>query len=123
MGLLTGAAISLIGAMAYFYGGMKMPGDGLPSLYIGGSLVALGLIHFTYGSNTRGVRFAINTMFPIGAFLILASIEQRTQSTKFGLFVLLIITFWIIARLMLARWDHVRICGSCEPGCSFQTNF
>jgi hypothetical protein len=118
MGLLTGAVLALLGAAVFFSGWLEMPGEGLPTLFIGGSLVAIGLVIFTIGSENRKLRFAINAAFPQGAFLVLASIQQRTQSLGSGLFVMLIILFWVITRVMLARWDHVRICGSCEVRCS-----
>jgi hypothetical protein len=118
MGLLTGAILSLFGATAFFLGSLEMPVGGLPTLTIGGSMVAIGLIHFTIGSKNRTIRFLANAIFPLGAFLILASIEQRTQSLRSGLFVLLIILFWILTRIILARWDHVRICRSCKSECS-----
>jgi hypothetical protein len=118
MGLLAGAILSLFGATALFLGGLEIPGGGLPTLFIGGSAVTIGLIHFTIGSKNRTIRFLANAIFPLGAFLILASVEQRTQSLGSGLFVLLIILFWILTRVILARWDHVRICRFCKSECS-----
>jgi hypothetical protein len=118
MGLLTGAVLALFGTTAFFLEGLELPGGGLPTLFIGGSLVAICLVHFTRGSENRKIRFVINAAFPLGAFLVLASVEQRTQSLRSGLFVLLIILFWVMTRVLLARWDHFRTCGSCESECS-----
>jgi hypothetical protein len=118
MGLLAGAILSLFGATTFFLGVLEIPGGGLPTLFIGGSVVTIGLIHFTIGSKNRTIKFLANAIFPLGAFLIVASIEQRTQSLGSGLFALLIILFWIITRVILARWDHVRICRFCRSVCS-----
>jgi hypothetical protein len=118
MGLLTGAVLALFGTTAFFLVDLEMPGGGLPTLFIGGSLVAIGLVHFTIGSKNRKIRLAINAAFPLGAFLVLVSVEQRTQSLRSGLFALLIIFFWVMTRILLARWDHFRTCSSCESECS-----
>ena len=117
IGLFTGALISLVGTVITFFGGLKIPGGNPIALYIGGFFVAIGLIHFAYGTGSRELRFTVNAMFPIGAFLIIASVDQRLQNTGASLFVLLIILFWIFTRVILSRWDHSRICGSCEKPC------
>jgi hypothetical protein len=118
IGLFTGALISLIGAEIIFFAGTGVPGDGIITLIIGGFSVALGLIFFTRGTRSKIIRFALNALYPVGAFLIIASIDQRVQNLGVSLFVLIIILFWVFTRVILSRLDHSRICGSCEWECA-----
>jgi len=108
-GLFMGGLLSLAGTLAYFSGVWNPPGGGLLTLNAGAILVAFSLLHFARAGGNRTIRFAANALFPPGAYLVLASVDYMVQGTGAALFVLLVIVFWILTRVLLSRWNHTRI--------------
>jgi len=108
-GLFTGGLLSLFGNLGYFFGGWDLPDGGLLTLNAGAIMVAVSLLQFALAGGNRTIRFAANTIFPPGAFLVLASVDSRSQDTGAVLFVLLVIVFWVLTKVLLSRWNHARI--------------
>ncbi len=119
-GLALGALISLFASVAYFFGDLRLWPNGLVPVGIGLLSVGIAFLHFSMISIPwRPLRLSINASFPVGAFLLLAGIDDLNRDLRADSILLLIILFWILARLVLARWDHAKVCGRCGiEGCS-----
>lgn len=113
-GLFVGAFIALVGTAFYFFDGWHIGEMGFPSILIGVVGVILGFLQI----KSRGfIRLMLNTLFVAGAFLILVGIDELTQSLFVDLFLITIIVFWLLTRIMLSQWDHWRTCHHCESPC------
>jgi len=112
-GLFLGAVLALFGTVLYFFAGL---GTGLVGFYlvlIGATSLVLGFFELKF----KGVaRLFLNTLFVLGAFSILAGIDHL-ESYSIDLFVLMLISFWLLTRVSLSQWDHSRICYECRFSC------
>ncbi len=116
-GLVTGAVLALIGTILFFFMNFRFI---LPDIVfgIGFVLVTLGLIqHSVYRlvSVERGeVRILVNVLFVFGAFLLLASVVQLTNSLVVSGYLLILTLYWIFTRIVMSRSSHQRICRRCK---------
>lgn len=110
VGLLLGGLLALVGAVAYFFGGWSVADDSLMVL-LGVVGVGFGLFQFKFRSL---VRLLMNTVFVLGALLIVIGIDGLVRSLVFDLFVISLVFFWLYTRISLSQWDHEVICSSCE---------
>jgi len=116
-GLLIGASIALTGTVFYFFGGWHIEEMNLPAVLIG----IIGIIFGFFQLKFRGfVRLMLNAFFVLGAFLILVGIDELTRSLFVDLFLVVLIIFWLLTRILLSQWDHWRICHSCESHCEIR---
>lgn len=112
-GLVLGAFIALVGTAFYFFGGRDIEMS-FPAVLIGVVGVIFGFLQLKF----RGfVRLMLNTFFVLGAFLILVGIDELAQSLFVDLFLMVLIAFWLLTRIMLSQWDHWRTCHNCESPC------
>lgn len=113
-GLSLGASIVLVGTAFYFFGGWHVNEMSFPVVVIGVVGMLLGLLQLKF----RGfIRLSLNTLFVLGAFLVLVGIDALVQSLFIDMFLIALIVFWILTRIMLSQWDHSRICQNCESKC------
>ncbi|MFW9830425.1 MAG: hypothetical protein ACFFD8_01415 [Candidatus Thorarchaeota archaeon] len=118
-GLVTGALIALIGTTLFFFLNFQLI---FPQIifWIGFIFVALGLIqHLLYRLQFHilqhgGTRIFLNILFVVGSFLLLASLWQLTNSLAFAAYMLLLILYWILTRIIMSRHSHRHICRACE---------
>ncbi|NIO37031.1 hypothetical protein GTO27_04940 [Candidatus Bathyarchaeota archaeon] len=114
VGLSLGALISLAGTIFYFFLGWNISETSLPAVFIGALGVAVGFIQMKF----KGLlRLALNAIFVIGAFLVLIGVCEQTQSPFASLFVIVLIVFWILTRILLSQSDHNKICRNCKSPC------
>lgn len=115
-GLATGAILAVLGSVLFFFGTLRFI---FPVMiyWLGWVFVAVGLLqHFIYRliPVQRSVtRFLINVIFVVGAFFLLASVVQLTDSFILGTYLLVLILFWIFTRIIMSRRSHQRICAQC----------
>jgi hypothetical protein len=113
-GLLLGGIIAIIGALMYFFVGWQIQASTFALVLIGTMLMVLGFFQLAF----RGfIRSALNTLFVLGALLILVGIDESIGSLFVDFFVEAYIVFWIFARIQLSQWDHSKICSNCESPC------
>lgn len=113
-GLLLGALFALVGTALCFFTGWNLEELSVPSVLIGVAAIALGFFQLKF----RGfIRLALNTLFVIGAFLILAGADELVQSFLVDLFLVVSIILWLLTRILLSQWDHWRICNRCKSQC------
>jgi hypothetical protein len=112
-GLVFGAIITLFGTGAFFFGNVGMT-EGLPLLAsVGAVEVTLGLLHPTALRLKSYARFLAGTLFVVGTFLVLVSIEDAARSTLIDLFFVALSMLWILTKVSLSKWEHERICSQC----------
>ena len=121
VGLSIGGLAAFAGAILYFFGNSDILGHGLLPFWFGALAVTVGLLQFwPLGLDQRALRFLANASFAFGAFLVVAKVDQLSQSLAVDLFVLLLVGLWILTRIALSNWNHQRICASCTTPCGWQ---
>jgi hypothetical protein len=110
-GLLLGAILALIGAWVYFFGGWSVTEDSSLLVLLGVVGICFGLFQFKFRSLFR---LAMNTVFVLGALLILIGVDALIGSLVFDLFVVSLVFFWLYTRVSLSQWDHELICSGCD---------
>jgi hypothetical protein len=106
----------------YFFVGVPLPQTVL-LFWLGFAGVAVGLLqHPLYAlfKPKHGVaRVLVNIGFVVGAFLLLASVAELTNSLMLTAYLLLAIVYWIFTRIAMSRRGHRMICTLCgDMGCS-----
>jgi hypothetical protein len=110
-GLLIGAFLALAVTIGYFFFGWKLI-DANPSIvFLGMSGVTFGLLEFKFRSL---VRLLSNTIFVLGALLILIGIDKLVQSLFFDLFIVSLIAFWLSTRISISKSNHETLCSICD---------
>jgi hypothetical protein len=118
IGLLLGGLIALAGAVVYFFGDWRVAEPDTLLVLLGSFGVGFGLFQFKFKNL---IRLIMNTVFVLGAMLILVGIDKSVHSLIFDLFVFSLIVFWLFTRISLSRWDHEIICSRCETeNCEFR---
>jgi hypothetical protein len=110
-GLLFGGLLALAWVAVYFFGGWRVAEYSSLMVLLGIAGVSLGLFQFKFRSL---VRLFVNTIFVLGALLVLIGIDELVHSLFFDLFVVSLIVFWLFTRISLSQWDYERICSDCE---------
>jgi hypothetical protein len=110
-GLLFGGLLALAGAYVYFFAGWHVAGQSSLMVLLGAVGVSFGLFQFKFSGL---VRLSVNTVFVLGALLVLVGVDGLVHSIFFDLFVVCLIVFWLFTRISLSHWDHKRICSGCD---------
>jgi len=113
-GLLLGGIGALSGAILYFFAGWEPPQIGSLAVIIGVAAMVFGFLQLRLGGFARLI---LNTLFVLGAFLILAGLDRLTRSLYVDLFSIVQVVFWLFTRILLSQWDHWRICRTCPTPC------
>jgi len=113
-GLSLGALAALVGTAFYFFGGWRVDELSLSAVLIGIVAVVLGFLQLKFSG---AIRLGLNTLFVLGAFLILVGIDALVQSLFVDTFLIMLIAFWLLTRIMLSQWDHSQTCQKCESKC------
>jgi hypothetical protein len=113
-GLVLGAFTALLGTGAFFLGNVGMTGE-LPLLVSVGAVgVTLGLLHPTVFRLKSFARFFAGTLFVVGSFLLLISVEDSARNTSIDLFFVALSVLWILTKVSLSRWEHQQVCSKCS---------
>ena len=109
-GLFVGAILALIGTVLYFFFGFAFPVSGLGLLSMGIVAILLGLMQFVF----RGyVKLVVNSLFVVGSFLMLISADLIGGRLFIDLYVLGLIVFLLLTRIMLSEWTNRKTCLEC----------
>ena len=115
IGLILGAALSLLGAAMYFFLRLSFELDNFLVFWVGFIGVSCGLLQyhlFNWGKNS--VHLAVNTFFVFGVFLLLVGVDAITQNVTTDLYLIALSIFWLFTRILLSQQDHRRICTACS---------
>jgi hypothetical protein len=112
-GLLVGAAVAAVVGYLYFFVGLE-PASSAAGLFWGGLLaVAFVLTRaLFYDPSWAFIRVLLNLLFVMGSTSLLVGGYSLTNSA-IALFGLVAIVYFIVARIVISRQDHMRICKSC----------
>jgi hypothetical protein len=116
-GLLLGALIVLVGTGFYFFGGLGVGWFGFSAVLIGQVGIVLGFVQFRFGGY---VRLSLNAFFVLGAFLTLVGVDGVAGNVFLDLYLIVLIVFWLVTRILISQWDHWRICYTCGLACELK---
>ena len=115
-GMLFGAVVALIGTLFYFFVGF-VPLPAAPAiLFVGYGGLLLGLVQFKFGC---WLKLMFNALFVLGSFIVLVTADVLGKSFVIDLYVLGLILFLLLARILFSEWNNKRICSKCE-GCEWR---
>jgi hypothetical protein len=113
-GLLLGAILALIGTVLYFFFGTTFPSADLRILLGGSVATLLGLAQFVFRSY---LKLIVNSLFVVGSLLMLISTDSIGGNLLIDFYVLGLIVFLLLTRIMLSEWNNRKTCckcGSCD---------
>ena len=115
-GMLFGAVVALIGTLFYFLVGV-VPLTADPVIFfVGYGGLLLGLVQFKF---CGWLKLMVNALFVLGSFIILVTADVLGKSFLIDLYVLGLILFLLLARILFSEWNNKRICSRCE-GCDWR---
>ena len=115
-GLFIGGVISLLGALAYFFGGLELGNKDSLFVAIGSLSVGFGLILPILKIQLNLVRLLANAALPFGSLLILIGADSMSQSISLDAFLIVLIFFWLFTRISISQSGHRQVCQLCKDG-------
>jgi len=113
-GLVIGAIISIFGSLLYFFLDFYVKYDIFVFL-LGFFGVFCGLLQYRIPKmDSSKAHLFLNVTFVLGTFLLLIGVDKITSNFFLELYLLIIILFWIITRIILSQFEHKRICAVCD---------
>ena len=116
-GLLLGALIALTGTVLYFFVEWNIVEVGLSAVLVGQIGILLGFVQFKFKDYAR---LTLNAFFVFACFLTLVGIDKIAESIFINLYMIALITFWLLTRILISQWDHWRICHTCKLSCELK---
>jgi len=114
MGLVIGAATSFCGTVVFFFTEFLLDGVGTVFFWLGVIGVASGILQYDlFGTKKSYLHLSLNVMFVVGAFLLLVGVEEITNNSILEGYLLILIVFWILARILLSQQEHRKVCLAC----------
>ncbi|HJX23002.1 MAG TPA: hypothetical protein VJ574_01155 [Candidatus Bathyarchaeia archaeon] len=119
-GLVFGALISASGTALFIISGVQVGGYVTAIFLLGFAGVTLGQLQYNLHVDRALPHLLLNVAFVVGAFLIFLAVMGK-GSALLGSYSLGLTVYWIVARILLSRTGHKRICNHCETRpCSHQ---
>jgi hypothetical protein len=120
-GLALGAALSVVGSVLYFFFGV-FPLDPEVALWLGASMVALGLVQHFVDLGSPHLHLALNVALVCGSFMLAASLNAMGVSFFVEAYHLGLVFLWVASRIRVSQEEHVLVCRSCGLGCGHGYN-
>lgn len=110
-GLFVGAIVALIGTLLYFFVGFDFIPVDSRVLVVGYVGLLLGLVQFKF----RGyAKLMANLFFVLGSFITLIAADLQARSLVIDLYVLGLIVFLLLTRILISEWNNTRTCVKCK---------
>ena len=116
-GLLLGALIALTGTALYFFVEWNIVEVGLSTVLVGQIGILLGFVQFKFKGYAR---LTLNVFFVFACLLTLVGIDKLAESIFINLYMIALITFWLLTRILISQRDHWRICHTCKLSCELK---
>jgi len=116
-GLLLGALIALSGTVLYFFVEWNILEVGLSAVLVGHIGILLGFVQFKFKGYAR---LTLNAFFVFACFLTLVGIDKLAESILIDLYMIALIIFWLLTRILISQWDHWKICHTCKLSCELK---
>ena len=114
-GIIIGAIFALVIDSFYFFVGFQFAEQSSVLIWLGVFGVGCSLILFTLSDLKSGeIRLSLNTVFVLAAALLLIGVDGRAGSLLLDLYLLLLIVYWIITRIIISQRNHKLICSKCR---------
>lgn len=112
-GLVIGAIISILSIIIYIFYGSITNYDLI--IFITGIISTLIAIYLPLIINLKKniYKFSINVFFVLGTLLILIGINNINFSLAIHLYFIVLALIWIVARILISREIHQKICDEC----------
>ncbi len=109
-GLLIGAIAAFAGAVGYFFVGFNLVWGSIWLLVFGEVLMLFGLAQIKFANYAK---VAVNMFFVVGSFVVLAEANFLGGSLFVDFYVLGLIVFLLLLRILISEWNNRRICQRC----------
>jgi hypothetical protein len=109
-GLLLGAILVLTGASLYFFFEVAFPLADLRILLAGSVAMLLGTGQFVFRTY---LKLAVNAFFVVGSLILLVSADSIGGNLFIDFYVLGLIVFLLLTRIMLSEWNNRKTCREC----------
>lgn len=114
IGLIVGAALSLVGVILYFLLDLPFWTDYPLVFWNRFTGVSCGLLQYhLFNWGRSSIHLSINTYFVFSVFLLLVGVDAITQSVTIGLYLIALSAFWLYVRILFSQLDHRRTCTKC----------
>ncbi len=110
-GLLIGAIVALVGIVLFSLDFFYLGTGSLWVLALGEVLMLVGLAQIKIGGY---VKMAVNALFVVGSCISLVVADLVGQSLLVDAYVLGLIVFMLLFRILLSEWNNKRICLACR---------
>lgn len=115
IGLFTGASLAIAGSLTYSLQIINLAEEATPLFWTGSFLVLLGLVQYARPLMMKGwIHYLLNTIFVSGTLFLLVGVIELNGSLFVETYFLVVLLFWILARVALSNFEHQRICRQCE---------
>lgn len=113
-GLLVGAVLAVTGTIFYYFRGLGLI-YGQISFWIGVVTVFTSLILILYLNLDKNIiKLVSNITLVIGSLLILVGIDTVKKNIIMEFYFLILVLFWIRARITVSKINHESICNQCS---------
>jgi cbb3-type cytochrome oxidase subunit 3 len=110
-GLLVGGVVALVLVVLYFFASLTLFWGSIWLLVLGEALLVLGLAQIKFSSYGKA---AVNALFVVGAFLVLAQTDMLSGGLLMDVYVLGLIAYTLWLRILLSEWNNRRTCLRCK---------
>ncbi len=113
-GLLVGAILAVTGTIFYYFLGLGLI-YGQISFWIGTGSVFVSLILILFLNIDKNIiKFVSNFTLVLGSLLILFGIDTVKENIIMEFYFLILVLFWIRARITVSKINHESICNQCS---------
>ncbi len=109
-GLLIGAIVASVGAVGFFFAGLSIGWASIWLLVLGEFLMLSGVFQIKLTNYSKA---ALNMLFVVGSLLVLVEADLLGKSLYVDLYVLGLIAFMLLLRILLSEWNNKRTCQRC----------
>ncbi len=109
-GLLGGAIVALGGAVLFSLGFLTLDIGSLWILVVGETMILVGLAQIKMSGY---VKIIVNALFVVGSLISLVVVDSVGQSILVDAYVLGLIVFMLLFRILLSEWNNKRTCVEC----------
>jgi hypothetical protein len=90
-------------------------------LLLGFLIVAVVFIEIQYRSKHTIAHVVLNSLLPLGFFLIITAVQESTGEILYSFFTLLFCFLWLDTRIQLSKIRHRLLCRNCGEPCKMFT--
>jgi hypothetical protein len=116
-GLVVGAGVAIFYSTLYLVFDVFL-GAPIRMFWFGFLMVVIGLIQHFIDMGNAIIHFLLNVVFVVGSSMLLFSSDALGFNIRIMSYMLALIVFWIITRIRLSQFDHVKICVLCGLDCN-----